>query len=370
MKNQVNTLFAANNIFYYDEPEIKQINKKELFWNKRYEKDNTWIEVLEPNSSKCDRYENAFMNYVNFTYKSSAKLPAVPGVTLTILNRANTVQKVGNAKIKDDMKISASYNKKISMKILGVKNKEFNQKVLDTLEERSSLSSLDEESKDFKNIANKSKTNIKNKPTFKNSLKNIQSLFANENTRKIINNNNNINNTRDNNVNNKRPKKEPIPEMVHKEIPCKEKEYNHEKYDPPDINFLRKEKQEEIIKKEIEERKNARNKKIINISQIDNNKNMDTFNTFIDTHTKLKMSDSNKYSFDSNGKIINFKPIKIDALIKDFVSIKNGIKSFDNVIKVRKFVKKKNTSPNKNDDSLNKNKTLIKKRKNNKKSRR
>ena len=36
-------------------------------------------------------------------------------------------------------------------------------------------------------------------------------------------------------------KKEPIPEMVHKEIPGIEKEYNHEKYDPPDINFLRKE---------------------------------------------------------------------------------------------------------------------------------
>ena len=362
MKIQVNTLFAANNIFYYDEPEIKQINKKELFWNKRYEKGNTWIEISEPNTSKCDRYENAFMNYVNFTYKSSAKLPAVSGVSGPTLNRANTVQEVGNAKIKDDMKISASYNKKISMKILGVKNKEVNQKVLDTLEEKSSLSSLDEESKDLKGVSNKSKNNIKNKPTFKNSLKNTQSLFANENTRKIISNNN-INNTKDNNINNKRPKKEPIPEMVHKEIPGIEKEYNHEKYDPPDINFLRKERQEEILKKEIEERKNARNKKIINNSQIDNNKNMDTFNTFIDTHTKLKMFDSNKYSFDSNGKIINFKPIKMDALIKDFVSIKNGIKSFDNVVKVRKFVKKKNTSPNKNDDSSNKNKTLTKREK-------
>ena len=37
--------------------------------------------------------------------------------------------------------------------------------------------------------------------------------------------------------------------------------------------------------------------------------------------------------------------------------------SFDNVVKVRKFVKKKNTSPNKNDDSLNKNKTLTKREK-------
>ena len=364
MKNQVNTLFAENNIFYYDEPEINQINKKQLFWNKRYEKGNTWIEVLEPNTSKCDRYENAFMNYVNFTYKSSAKLPAVPGVSSPIINRANTVQETGNAKIKDDIKISASYNKKINMKIMGVKNKEVNQRVLDTLEEKSSLSSLDEESKDIKNIGNKSKNNIKIKPTFKNSLKNTQSLFSKENNPNIANNNININinNVKDNNINNKRPKKEPIPEMFHKEIPGIEKEYNHEKYDPPDINFLRKERQEEILKKELEERKNARNKKIINNSQIENN-NMDNFNTFVDTHTKLKMFDSNKYSFDSNGKIINFKPIKMDALIKDFASIKNGIKSFDNVVKVRKLVKKKNTSPNKNEDSLNKNKTLIKKEK-------
>ena len=55
--------------------------------------------------------------------------------------------------------------------------------------------------------------------------------------------------------------------MKNKEIPGIEKEYNYEKYDPPDIKVLRKEKQEEIIRRQIEERKNAhKNNGGINVS--------------------------------------------------------------------------------------------------------
>ena len=133
--------------------------------------------------------------------------------------------------------------------------------------------------------------------------------------------------------------------MKNREIPGIEKEYNFEKYDPPDVKLLRKEKQDEIIRKEIEERKNAKNKKLVNSSK---NENTDIF---IDTNAKMKIFDSNKFSFDSNGKIINFKPIKIDSFIKDFVSLKNGIKSMDNNVKIKKLKKIKNNS---NDNSPNK----------------
>ena len=336
LKNQVNTLFATNNLFYYDEPENEQLNKKELFWNKKYEKGNTWIEISEPNTSKCDRYENAFMSYINYNYNSSSLLPSVSG---PIINRANTVKEIANSpKPKDELVEIKDKKlfKKFSVNIRGIKNKEMNQKVLDTLEERSSLSSLDEENKDIKNTNNKktkNNANIQNKSTHKISppKDNNKSLFSN------ITNNNNTNNV--NNAN-KKQKKEPVLEMKNKEIPGIEKEYNYEKYDPPDIKLLRKEKQEEITRKEIEDRKNARNKKIMNISKKENTDN------FIDTHTKIKMFDSNKFSFDSNGKIINFKPIKIDSLIKDFVSLKNGIKSIDNNIKIKKLKKIKKNNDN------------------------
>ena len=275
------------------------------------------------------------MSYINYNYNSSSLLPSVSG---PIINRANNVKEIGNSpKPKDELAEIKDKKlfKKFSVNIRGIKNKGMNQKVLDTLEERSSLSSLDEENKDIKNTNNKktkNNANIQNKSTHKISppKDNNKSLFSN-----ITNNNaNNANNA------NKKQKKEPVLEMKNKEIPGIEKEYNYEKYDPPDIKLLRKEKQEEITRKEIEDRKNARNKKIMNISKKENTDN------FIDTHTKIKMFDSNKFSFDSNGKIINFKPIKIDSLIKDFVSLKNGIKSIDNNIKIKKLKKIKKNNDN------------------------
>ena len=351
LKTQINTLFATNNIFYYDEPEIDQCNKTELFWNKKYEKNNTWIEISEPNTSKCDRYENAFMNYVNFKYKSSIKLPAVSNPSII---RSNTIQEIVSNKNKEEIVIRPIY-KQFSVKISGLKRIQNNNKqMLDTLEEKSSLSSLEEENKDNKNTLNKTnKKPDKKKPLNKTPTRNSQSLFANE----ISNQRSNSNITNNTNNINKKPKKEPILEMHTKEIPGIDKEYNYDRYDPPDINMLRKERQEEIIRKEIEERKNAKIKNVIN-----NTKNENTIDNFIDTNTKIKMFDSNKYSFDSNGKIISFKPIKMDSLIKDFASLQNSIKNLDNPAKFKKFVKKnKNISPNKNDGT--KNKSEVKKEK-------
>ena len=342
LKNQINTLFATNNIFYYDEPETEQLNKTELFWNKKYENNNTWIEILEPNTVKCDRYENSFMKYINLTYKSSAKLPSINGPTLT---SANTIQ--GSDIINNKEEVRAILKKYTSVKM---KNKELNNQILDTLEEKSSLSSVDEESKDTNNAFNKTKNSKKNSSKImkKTPPKNAKSLFSYEinNQRTNFNNTNNINNG------NKRPKKEPIPEMNNKEIPGIEKEYNYDKYDPPDINLLRKERQEEIFRKELEERKNVKSKKVIN-----SNSQNDIIDSYIDTNTKVKFFDSNKYSFDSNGKIISFKPIKIDALTKDFASLQNGIKNQEKTTKVKRFIKKnknKNTSTNKTDESKNK----------------
>ena len=56
----------------------------------------------------------------------------------------------------------------------------------------------------------------------------------------------------------------------------------------------------------------------------------------------FKIIDSNKLTFDSNGKIINFKPIKIETLSKDFASLKDGIKALDININLKKTTTRKN----------------------------
>ncbi len=334
---QINTLFATNNIYYCDEPEIEHCDKKELFWNRKHEICNTWVELTEPNRPKCDRFENAFMNYINYAYKSTTALPSLSGTnsnTDTGLNiNRNNKDNLNDIKIKN----IKNYH------IRGIKNKENNsQKILDILEEKSSSSSGDENKKikskkSNNNIFNKSRNSLKNK-TIHNE--NIVKKNSKQNVFSKINLSNNKDNKKDD-----ENKKEEIPEMNHKDIPEIEKEYNYEKYDPPDVSFLRKEMQEEIIKKEMEEKKNTRNKEmmIINIKK-------EKKESVVDVKNNKKIFDSNKFSFDSNGKIINFKPIKIDSLIKDFAYAQNSIKTFDNTVKHKKIIKKKKAK-NKGDES-------------------
>jgi hypothetical protein len=247
--SQVNTLFATNNIYYYDEPEIEQCNNKQLFWNKNYEVCNTWVELTEPNTSKCDRCENAFMNYINYTYKSTKALPS----EFATNNTENDINEKGNNKDNlNDIKMKNIKN--FHMNIHGIKSKESNMQILDILEEKSSFSS-DEENKEIKNKKinlNKTRNTIKNKTINKNKIKkeNKANVFSKTN----------VSNKKMNFDDNKKNKKQPVPEMNNKEIPEIDKEYNYERYDPPDVSLLRKEMQEETIKKEIEEKKKARKK--------------------------------------------------------------------------------------------------------------
>ena len=57
---------------------------------------------------------------------------------------------------------------------------------------------------------------------------------------------------------------------------------------------------------------------------------------------KIKYFDSNKLTFDSNGKIMTFKPIKIELFVKDFAILKNNIKSMmvEFIFMISKFKKK------------------------------
>ena len=347
LKNQANSLLATNNIYYWDEPELEHSQKRDKFWKVDLEKNNTWVEVSEPNTTKIDRYENAFMNFVGYTPTFDANPSGVPPI-----KRQKTTGNIFNEK-----EGFSPFGKKISSSNLRhAQTKEINQAVvLDILEEKSSLSSLEEEvnenksknkdkSKDKKNTQINNKNNSKISPKTESRNINRSNVLPNK-----INNQNKTNNNA--NILNRKPKKEPIPEMKYKEIPGIEKEYIHDKYDPPNINVLRKEREEEIIKKEKEEKKNLNIKKIMEIVKNTNNeKNNNSKN-------KIKLFDFNKLTFDSNGKILSFKQISIESLMNDFATLKDGIKSFDANIKIKKFKKKntKNASQTKADDKIHTN---------------
>ena len=351
---QLNSLFATNYLFFYDEPETEM--RQNIFWNKNFNKTNTWIEITEPNSSKIDRYENVFMTYINYIPPPKQKTEKKKNS----INRANTLKEenLGSQNKNElmDIKIRMNTSKKYSLKLKNVLKKD-SQNDLDILEEKSSVSSKDEQAKDKINRKN-SKFSKKNNHSLNGNRRSIRKSISSlkeqsKNTiSKSISPKNDLENELDNNpmdgnkLINKNSKKQPILPLNFIEIPDIEKEFNFDKYSPPEVESLRKEIEEEKMRKEKEAKKKAIIKKIT----INNENNDDN---------KTKIIDSNKLTFDSNGKIINFKPIKIETLSRDFASLKNGIKSLDTNVEL----KKTNTRRKRNKKSKELPKTQIQKEK-------
>ena len=301
LENQLNAMFSTNNIFYSDEPENPNINNS-FFWKTEYNKCNTWVEINEPCSLKCDRFENAYINYVNI----KRDLSIDNGQNKLLVDRDNK-QKDNNNNVADKKKktIFKKFN-------LNLKN---NKNDLDILEENSSGESMDEGISHKKNITRKSFYDTKSKinNVYNNKSHSLEKNFNNNKNYPMLSNN-------------KRSRNEII-EMPSKEIPGIYEEYNFEKYEPPNIKFLRREREDQIMRKAKE------NKKIIfnyNLQKNDNGQIQIEINDNRKEikNAKTKMFDSNKLTFDSNGKIIFFKPIKIDILSKDFNFLKNSVRVF------------------------------------------
>jgi hypothetical protein len=132
---------------------------------------------------------------------------------------------------------------------------------------------------------------------------------------KTKNNQKLVNNTANTIQNNRGKKRIVMVDFPSEDIPGIETEFKHDIYEPSNIHILRKDKEEEIKNKEKEiklnkDKGNALKKKE-EIEKLIKN---------------VKTIDSNKFTFDSNGKIISFKAYKLDNLSKDFTFIKNNIK--------------------------------------------
>ena len=262
LQGQIEPLFEENFINYTN---LKNDENK-LFWKTPKPPENQWIEILEPETVENDRYESSEVNIQEIKSKKEIISETNEGIENieNIENNNNTIKK------------NQTKEKNLRLKTIRQKNK--NEEIL-----------VNDENK-----------NENNNNDIDNKTKNNQKLV------------NNMANTLQNN----RGKKRIVMVEFHSEdIPGIETEFKHDIYEPSNIHILRKDKEEEIKNKEKEiklnkDKGNALKKKE-EIEKLIKN---------------VKTIDSNKFTFDSNGKIISFKAYKLDNLSKDFTFIKNNIK--------------------------------------------
>ena len=273
MQNQVEPILEINYINYMK----TNYNEDIYFWKNPKPVEGKWVEIAEPDTGEYDRFEGAFARTKEV--KSKTKNPTIRRIKEGFENEINSV---------------------------------------DTNEGKT-LEEIEKE----KNNKNKQAQVRKKLSNFEN----------NENKANNMNNMNNINNINNNNIKeeekstnkqdkmpsvNKASKKMIMFNFPTADIPDIDREFKHEEYDPPDINKLRKEVEEEIKKREKEKKLRIDAARTIKKKE-DNDK----------SNKKIKLLDSNKYTFDPEGKIISFKHYRIDSLTRDFTFIKNGIKEID-----------------------------------------
>ena len=262
LQGQIEPLFEENFINYTN---LKNDENK-LFWKTPKPPENQWIEILEPETVENDRYESSEVNIQEIKSKKEIISETNEGIENieNIENNNNTIKK------------NQTKEKNVRLKTIRQKNK--NEEILVNDENKNENNNND--------IDNKTKNN-----------------------QKIVNN---MANTIQNNRGKKRIVMVDFPS---EDIPGIETEFKHDIYEPSNIHILRKDKEEEIKNKEKEiklnkDKGNALKKKE-EIEKLIKN---------------VKTIDSNKFTFDSNGKIISFKAYKLDNLSKDFTFIKNNIK--------------------------------------------
>ena len=262
LQGQIEPLFEENFINYTN---LKNDENK-LFWKTPKPQENQWIEILEPETVENDRYESSEVNIQEIKSKKEIISETNEGIENieNIENNNNTIKK------------NQTKEKNLRLKTIRQKNK--NEEIL-----------VNDENK-----------NENNNNDIDNKTKNNQKLV------------NNMANTIQNNRGKKRIVMVDFPS---EDIPGIETEFKHDIYEPSNIHILRKDKEEEIKNKEKEiklnkDKGNALKKKE-EIEKLIKN---------------VKTIDSNKFTFDSNGKIISFRAYKLDNLSKDFTFIKNNIK--------------------------------------------
>ena len=339
-KKQMTSLFETNYINYTND--ITDDEEK-LLWESTPPPENTWIEIMEPGTQDMDRYESSNINYVEIKKEQQQEI-TTPTTTTTISNNKNE---------KNILNLGVNKNKNIKKGVINKKDSEplsWNNNIIDEVEEKSSLSGFDGEMKigngvipEVSGIEDKFseslnvtdaeiKKNIDNVEIPQNEKENKDKNISNippkkEEIKTNINNNKKYIEKKESSKSNlytptalppikKKGKNVPIADYPFSDIPGVEEEYNHDNYEPQNVEFLRREREELIQKKIIENKLKETSNKVM--KPIEENEKI-----------KKKLIDTNRLTFDSNGNIIHFRPYKIDNLSRDFLITRNTIRAFE-----------------------------------------
>ena len=352
-KHQLTSLFESNFINYTDDIEHTE---KKILWDTEFPKENTWVELPEPGCQEMDRYESYHINYIETkkeeitpknenndlkkeekNVKKDNKIPKRDSIPNTNEN-LNLVDKeliIENDIIPECSVIEEDNSKNIMSESIAneIKNDVVSEneniineeKISEKLNiKESSIKNeplIEQNNKNINN--NKSSDNITNT---ENINKNISPNTNNENNENIIKeninneninnneNNENINNADENNVNTlTKSKKIPLINFPSYDIPNIFEDYNHDRLAPVNVEFLRREREELIIKKQNEIKiKEAEQKLAKKAEEAEK--------------VKKKLIDTNRLTFDSNGNIIRYRPYKFDNIVRDFLITRNTIK--------------------------------------------
>ena len=294
MKKQINYVFESYFIEYTRQPVNKEINKNEISWKNKKPKRNTWVEITEPEYFPIDRYEGSCINFKEIERKEERKKSNKNNTKVKRPSKSNFSKNIG----------PESHRKSIR-KTLRLNSQNFNK--MDNVEQ---------------NDNNKNPLlSSNNRIDLKQSTIKIETN-GEQNTEDNNPNSNTINNT-----GNTKAKRITMIEYPFEDIPNIEEEFNFEKYDIPNIEILRKDFEESLIKKEQERKRQKREEEKARRKKKESNEKKVT-----------KLFDSNRLTFDSNGKIISFRPYRTDNL-KDFFIPKNFIKD----LKKHESIKTKKT---------------------------
>ena len=353
-KHQLTSLFESNFINYTDDIEHTE---QKVLWDTELPKENTWVELSEPGCQDMDRYESYFINFVenkheeiptskesnDLTNKDSKKnkkenkfhkKDIIQNNTEENLNSVDKELKIPNdvipecsmieednsksimsvsiaAEIKKEM-VNTSDNEniiaeeKISEKMNNKQTPNKNEQLIEKNENEPLIEIKKNEPLIEKN---KSNDNILNNNT--NTVDNIPQNINIAKTENNISPNNNVN---EGNINTlTKSKKIPFINLPSYDIPNIFEDYNHDRLAPVNVEYLRREREELIIKRLNEIKLKEAEKKIVK-------KNDEV------EKVKKKLIDTNRLTFDSNGNIIHFRPYKFDNIIRDFLITRNTIK--------------------------------------------
>ena len=350
-KKQMTSLFETNFLNYTNDITNNE-EEQPILWECTPPAENTWVEIMEPGTQDMDRYESSNINYLEIKKDQQQETNIPTPTTTTTTTTIPTIKNNINEKKNSLNVLNKNKNKsKKEFEPLSLNN----NNIIHEVEEKSSLSGFDGEMimgngaipevsgiedkfSESLNITDAEiKKNIDNVDIPPNDKENkdknsgIITPRKEENNKNInINNNNNIKQEEKKEVKKSNPpptqtslppikkkgKNVPIADYPFSDIPGVEEEYNHDSYEPQNVEFLRREREELIQKKIIENKlKETTNKVIKPIEENDK--------------IKKKLIDTNRLTFDSNGNIIHFRPYKIDNLSRDFVITRNTIRAFE-----------------------------------------